>query len=537
MDNVATSNVEKPSPQTTLVVLLGAHHWPYHSQLKDSDAFSKSAKEIWDYFLLPLLFGLPPENRLDLFDRYQSSPDEVDRKIHDFLAQRISALRQTGTPARDLLFYYIGHGVFDAAQKYHLAILSTREANIGASAVAMASLAYTLKTQARNLRRIVILDSCFSAQASSYLAPQSAIVQAAQFQVQSAFEEKSKGSGFPRNGTALFCSSGQQDQSFLLRDESGTMFSKALAQALRQGNVRQPNKTHLSLHELKFLTEEALAKEAPQMFIDDPDQHDGQVTLVPFFPNPKANEEQHHQVEEAEYPGSSPDELQQLTVSTAQFSPIKSITRGVRLMVCGVIFIFYWLAIGYTTPAIFPDRILKISGSTYLTILLQGNSHKTQVLKILVVLFSLTADWFLVGILLSHVPHPGLFTLQDASVYGPILVAICAFLLTGYIILYFFIKWPYTNVINLRKIIEIVSVTALLVFLSKAFNADFLYFPVIASAISLCLFIFGIVSLGGTPYGDGLQGFNKILETRRSSQEAKDRESKAYFDNKNRNIL
>jgi hypothetical protein len=107
--------------------------------------------------------------------------------------------------------------------------------------------------------------------------------------------------------------------------------------------------------------------------------------------------------------------------------PIKSIIRVLRLLSCGITFILYWLLIGYTTPSIFPDEILRISGSTYLTMLLQGNSHKTQVLKILVVLSSLTADWFLVGILLSHVPHPNLFTLQDASVYGPILVAICAF--------------------------------------------------------------------------------------------------------------
>jgi hypothetical protein len=235
---------------------------------------------------------------------------------------------------------------------------------------------------------------------------------------------------------------------------------------------------------------------------------------------------------------SSPSELPQPTIPVAQFGPIKNSVRGIRLLVFWIVLVLYWLIIGYTTPLIFPDEILRISGSTYLTMLLQGNSHKTQILKILVVLFSLTVDWFVIGIILSLIPHPSLFTLQDASVYGPILVGICAFLLTGYVILYFLIKWPYTNVINLRKIIEITAVTALMVFVSKAFNASFLYFPIVACAVSLCLFTYGIVSLGGTPYNAGLQGSNETLERRRNRQKERDDQSKAYFDNrKSRNII
>src|SRR5579859_4968111 len=129
------SQVE-PSPQTTLVILLGASEWS-RSNLNGSLAFARSASKVSDYFCNPHRFGLPPENWLDLFDKHQSSPDEVDQAIGGFLDKRISIMKQAGTPARDLLFYYIGHGVFAPGydQAYHLAIRSTRDESLRTSAV------------------------------------------------------------------------------------------------------------------------------------------------------------------------------------------------------------------------------------------------------------------------------------------------------------------------------------------------------------------------------------------------------------------
>lgn len=294
-------SLEEPSPQTTVAILLGASNWPEHSQLEGSLAFHASANKIRNYFRNPDLFGLPSENWLDLFDQHQENPNEVDLRISRFLSSRLAQMKQAGTPAKDLLFYYIGHGVFtpDSEQAYHLAIRSTRKENIGASAVAMASLAYTLKTQARYLRRIVILDCCFAAKAFPHLAQSAAVEQAALLQTQAAFEEKRKGSGFPKKGTTLLCSSGPRELSFLLPDESGTMFSDALIRVLTKGDVHQPGRTHLSLHELKSLTEEALQTEtngsAPMPFISSPDQSEGDVASIPFFPNPLARKERRFQ--------------------------------------------------------------------------------------------------------------------------------------------------------------------------------------------------------------------------------------------------
>ncbi|GCE21302.1 hypothetical protein [Dictyobacter kobayashii] len=98
-----------PSPQTTLVILLGASQWPRFPELQSSKAFTNSASQLKKYLLNPRQFGLSAENLLDLFDVDQSA-DDIDSAIGDFLDQRIKALKSSGSAARDLLVYYVGHG-------------------------------------------------------------------------------------------------------------------------------------------------------------------------------------------------------------------------------------------------------------------------------------------------------------------------------------------------------------------------------------------------------------------------------------------
>lgn len=290
-----------PSSQTTLGILLGAKEWAA-STLSTSSAFARSASRVSEYFLYSGQFGFRRENWLDLFDRKQSSPYEVDQAISTFLQDRISMMKEEGTPASDLLFYYIGHGMFALGpdQAYHLAIRSTKTGSIRSSAIAMAALAETLKTNARHLRRFVILDCCFAAESCKYMM-QAEIDQTALKQTISAFEEKSTAIGFPRKGTALLCSSGQKEASLILPDESGTMFSEALVRALEQGNTRQQEKAYLSLYDLKTVIEEVLEnlgeENAPRPFVSSPDQSDGDVAAVPFFPNPQAEDERRRKAE------------------------------------------------------------------------------------------------------------------------------------------------------------------------------------------------------------------------------------------------
>jgi len=94
----------------------------------------------------------------------------------------------------------------------------------------------------------------------------------------------------------------QKSPSLLLPDESCTMFSHALLEVLRKGDLHRP--AQLSLRDLKEFAEDRLAalpeKNAPRPGLHSPDQSEGDVADVPFFPNPGAREERRRQAEQAE---------------------------------------------------------------------------------------------------------------------------------------------------------------------------------------------------------------------------------------------
>ncbi len=214
-----------PSPQTTLVILLGASAWPLSPEFQSSEAFANAARRLKAYFLNPRPFGLPSENLLDLFDSDKSA-DELDVQISQYLEQRLVTMRKAGNEARDLIVYFIGHGGFVGRDAdLYLAIRHTRMDNPRVSGMHMLSLADTLTEKARYLRRIVILDCCFAAAAFS--AFQSGPDEVALQKTVTAFLVNSKSVGFPTRGTSLLCSSSHKSPSLLLPDNSSTMFTKA----------------------------------------------------------------------------------------------------------------------------------------------------------------------------------------------------------------------------------------------------------------------------------------------------------------------
>ncbi|HEU5379373.1 MAG TPA: hypothetical protein VFV38_28455 [Ktedonobacteraceae bacterium] len=158
----------EPSHQTTLLILLGASEWPYAKTLAASEAFAKSADKVKAYFRGS--YGLPNENFLDLFNT-QNYVTEVDEKIRGFLVDRIKKMGKTDLPARDLVFYYRGHGMFaeDQMRTYSLALYSSRANSVLSSAFSVQALSNALKEGARSLRRLVILDSCFAGEAEKFM--------------------------------------------------------------------------------------------------------------------------------------------------------------------------------------------------------------------------------------------------------------------------------------------------------------------------------------------------------------------------------
>ena len=219
---------QDPTPQTTLVILLGASEWPDSPDFPGSPAFANVARDFREYLLNPQQFGLPEENILDLFDT-EHGPEKIDQAIRQFLDERIVVMQQAGMPPRDLLFYFAGHGGFwGKRSEYYLAVRRTSSDRPYVSGIRVESLATTLTDRARYLRRLIILDCCYAAAAfTAFLAEGPA--QVAVRQAVDVFKEKAKRVG---KGTSLLCSSGKKVTSLLTPDRTSTMFSKALLHVL-----------------------------------------------------------------------------------------------------------------------------------------------------------------------------------------------------------------------------------------------------------------------------------------------------------------
>src|ERR671927_1338211 len=206
-----------PSPETTLVIILGASDFPGAPQLSANEAFKNSAADFKHYLLNKDGFALPVANLLNLFD--SPAPVEMqDNEIGAFLRARSKDLEGSQNPARDLIIYYVGHGgFFTPGDQYFLALRNTKEGSEIISGYPIYVLANQLKENATHLRRFLILDCCFAA--TAYQAFQSGPLEVAK---QKTLEE------LPSKGTALLCASGPRDPAKAPPGLRHTMFSGAL---------------------------------------------------------------------------------------------------------------------------------------------------------------------------------------------------------------------------------------------------------------------------------------------------------------------
>jgi hypothetical protein len=154
------------------------------------------------------------------------------------------------------------------------------------SGMRMLSLAETLKEKARYLRRLLLLDCCFSASATKFFQSPTP-EQTAILQMCEAFKMQGKGTGMPSKGTSLLCSSGSSRPSLLSPDGRYTMFSGALLHTLHTG--LQDYQDDLSLRTLAEATAVVLQAipqwDAPRPELHSPDQSEGDIAEIPFFPN------------------------------------------------------------------------------------------------------------------------------------------------------------------------------------------------------------------------------------------------------------
>jgi len=283
-----SASVLPPTAPTTLVILIGASAWPNSPGFQASSAFVHAAQGFRNYLLDPRGFGLATANLLDLFDAQTSSSDQLEL-LGSFLEERTQALKTANQTARDVLVYFVGHGGFAGpSADFYLLLHRTNASSLRASGLAIDALAEVLREKARQVRRYLFLDCCFAA--AAFRAFQGGPDQTAITKTLDAFAVQARSSGFPRRGTVLLCSSDQKSPSLLLPDASCTMFSSALLDVLKNGDLHRPRQ--LSLRDLKELAEDRLAalpeKNAPRPGLHSPDQSEGDVADVPFFPNPRA---------------------------------------------------------------------------------------------------------------------------------------------------------------------------------------------------------------------------------------------------------
>jgi hypothetical protein len=260
------------SSQQTLAVVLGASSFRRAPKLTQGRAFYNSAQDFYEYLVAPDGLNLPQDNVIWLFDESGSPSDQLE-DVSEFLERRTKELKDAKTPAKDLITYYVGHGLFWGPDRaYCLAIRSTNERNEGPTSIRVSDLASIIKAHARFLRRFLIIDCCFSSSAQKEF--QSGPLEVARTKLLNEL---------PQRGTTLLCSASAQDPSIAPQGLSRTMFSDGLLTSLRTLGP------WLSLSELGDLVIANLKEGYPDTWVKpevhSPDQREGNVANVHLFPN------------------------------------------------------------------------------------------------------------------------------------------------------------------------------------------------------------------------------------------------------------
>lgn len=267
----------EPSPEQTLAVFLGASEFQCAPNLAHGAAFYNSAQGFREYLTAPSGLGLPFENILWLFDDRRDASVQL-QDVRNFLKRRSREFSSSQAPAKDLIIYYVGHGLFSSPdQAYCLAIHSLDEESPGLTSIRASDLATVIKTHARVLRTFLILDCCFSAAAHKDFQSAPLLVGRAKLLHE-----------LPPYGTTLLCSASAQDASLAPKGLSRTMFSEVLLKTLRQGSPALGPR--LSISEIGDLVKLNLRGAFPDNWVrpevHSPDQREGDVASVGLFPNP-----------------------------------------------------------------------------------------------------------------------------------------------------------------------------------------------------------------------------------------------------------
>jgi hypothetical protein len=277
--------------ERTLAVVLGVSDWPRYPEFTSAASFRRSALDIADYLSSPEGPNLPKANIRVQIDVFEDAP-EILRGLRRFIRDRREYLKNYGTPATDLLIYYVGHGGFGESDTFFLSVRATDEDDPLGTSITAESLGRLIREDAAGLRTYLVLDCCFAGSVMRVFMSGGGPLGVAGVKLQDALPPQGDPAGetgaLPEYGTALFCASGPREPAKAPPDLPYTMFTGSLLEVLREGDAEAP--LWLSIDDLQRLVRARLAARfadkavLPQVYA--PQQRRGRVDLVPLFGNP-----------------------------------------------------------------------------------------------------------------------------------------------------------------------------------------------------------------------------------------------------------
>jgi hypothetical protein len=221
-----------PMPGRTLAILLGASRFRHLDVEAEGTSFYNSSNDFYEYLLHAL--NIPKANLASFFDDGQS-PDEQLNEVREFVRRWTEKLREQGTPARDIIVHYVGHGILSQNQVLSLAVRNTEQEN---NSIKAPDLAIQLREVALVLRKYIIVDCCFSGGAYRYF---------------DFLETQQLVRGLPTRGTSVLSSTSSGSLSYAPNKLKRTIFSDALLKVLNEGH--KDRASPLSLNDVTELTQ------------------------------------------------------------------------------------------------------------------------------------------------------------------------------------------------------------------------------------------------------------------------------------------
>jgi hypothetical protein len=262
--------------EVDLLVFLGSKSFRAKN-LDDSEKFQSSHDQMIKYFSHNNGLAIKVDNICDLFNS-EKPASKILEDISEWTQARFHTYESAGKKIKNFFVFYIGHGQFKGAtNEYYLAIRDTNDNAQLASSIFIDDLAAVIRRNAKNCRKFVFIDACYSAVASTAFQGSEIETRLKAHNESVSWEEPD----IPSEGTCLFCSSSKDRVSMI--GENLTQCCEALSHVFFDSEARKS-------HSLRSLKNECIkwlkgkyAENAVLPEVHLSETKDGDLTEVQIF--------------------------------------------------------------------------------------------------------------------------------------------------------------------------------------------------------------------------------------------------------------